>query len=513
MIQTLPQALLLTIADILTSETRLNLARTSKYMWKSFTTSVESVYTLNSTVPTFLLHKLKHVYIRNKYYCSNEISRLLDNASQLESVHFAYRDHYDYQFLSLFIAKNITRKLAYHVPSSAINVFQVLLESQQLKNITVVPLQYDAEQASGIVTPERINRHVQLIKERMKIDWARSRLTFKERAKLNHHLPVYVNQLMCLHDYSLLKKKQLFADKYMKKAANVDIEQADALIRKVAPMFVEAVIIIKDNWYMITSFSVFIHDPQHIDDCADNSKFAYQDKPIAFIMRKTAFGSSSYELVIRFGFIELLADSGFMGSVESNTFLPFVGSALKSLPLEVTGSINTLTSASIFVNNDQRLYGTHPRLINQYYKDSSTLDWHFYSAKFDEAGFKPLHPLKLVDAPCLVEASSFIINSFAHRETKKSIARKYQKALKNSSVSKNLEREVSLVMNYLDAIISHRRGGPAIFHETKHDKALVKRNLLQLYQKVLQPYIKAQNLKTVARAQDVYKLKKINLFD
>ncbi|CAO0803171.1 unnamed protein product [Mucor circinelloides] len=179
MIQTLPQELLLRIGDNLDPVSRWNLASTSKYTWKSFTTPVESLYKLNGAVPTLLLHKLKHVHIQNKYCSSNVITALLHDAKQLKSIHFAYRSRYDYQFLQLFIARNITRELIYYVSSNAVDIFQVLIDSQGITNITVQPHPRTIEEASCIVTPEHINRHIQLIKDDMKLDRTRSQTMVK----------------------------------------------------------------------------------------------------------------------------------------------------------------------------------------------------------------------------------------------------------------------------------------------------------------------------------------------
>jgi len=55
--------------------------------------------------------------------------------------------------------------------------------------------------------------------------------------------------------------------------SSINMSQANTLFQKVASSFVESVIVINDFWYMITSFSVFIHDQVHTDDCADNSKY------------------------------------------------------------------------------------------------------------------------------------------------------------------------------------------------------------------------------------------------
>ncbi|KAL7324485.1 hypothetical protein PS15p_209670 [Mucor circinelloides] len=98
----------------------------SKYRWKSFTTPVESLYKLNGAVPTLLLHKLKHAHIQKKYRSSN-----------------------------------------------------ALIDSQGITNITVQPHPHAIEEASCIVTPEHINRQIQLIKDDMKLDWTRSQTVVK----------------------------------------------------------------------------------------------------------------------------------------------------------------------------------------------------------------------------------------------------------------------------------------------------------------------------------------------
>lgn len=56
------------------------------------------------------------------------------------------------------------------------------------------------------------------------------------------------------------------------------------------------------------------------------------------------------------------------------------------------------------------------------------LKWQFQSAKFGEAGFRPLHSIDLRSSDCLIEASSLIIKSFASQEVDKRTARTaYQK--------------------------------------------------------------------------------------
>ncbi|KAG1088286.1 hypothetical protein G6F42_020325 [Rhizopus arrhizus] len=135
----------------------------------------------------------------------------------------------------------------------------------------------------------------------------------------------------------------------------------------------------------------------------------------------------------------------------------------------------------------------------------------FQSTKFNDAGFRPLHPIDPRNSDCLVEESSFIIKSFASQEVDKRTARRYLYSLENAPRSTKLKGELVLIRTYLSTIVSSRRGGPSVFKDEGHRKAKIKRDLLQLYQKALQPSIKGQNMRSVKEAKQTYKLKKINL--
>lgn len=107
----------------------------------------------------------------------------------------------------------------------------------------------------------------------------------------------------------------------MDKETKLNLFQAKKLVNEVGPAFVESVVILQEHWFLVTSFSVYIHDPNRVDDCADKSRFPYQNKPVAFIQRKTNYGTSSFELVFRIGYVEVLANSGFIGSINSKKSL------------------------------------------------------------------------------------------------------------------------------------------------------------------------------------------------
>ncbi|KAL7311975.1 hypothetical protein PS15m_009680 [Mucor circinelloides] len=111
--------------------------------------------------------------------------------------------------------------------------------------------------------------------------------------------------------------------------------------------------------------------------------------------RKTSMGKDYFEMTIRLGYMELLANSGFFGSLDGVSFTPFLGSSLPNLPNAITSNINTSSSYSIFISKTicQQVY--QERILNQYFKRDSTNKWHFQSKRYDEQGFTTAHPLHL----------------------------------------------------------------------------------------------------------------------
>lgn len=111
------------------------------------------------------------------------------------------------------------------------------------------------------------------------------------------------------------------------------------------------------------SFSCFIHNNKQIDDCADLSRVGHQEKAVAFIRRKTRFGKDHFELTIRFGYVELLATSGFFGSVNGSFLSPFLGSSIRELPDSITGSFQTISSNVIFTNIQKKEHSCKPKIL------------------------------------------------------------------------------------------------------------------------------------------------------
>ncbi|CAO3675401.1 unnamed protein product [Rhizopus stolonifer] len=174
----------------------------------------------------------------------------------------------------------------------------------------------------------------------------------KFKTKLSHQLPLFCNQLFQTKNYTLLSMEG-FDGKLMNKETKLDLSQAKQLVKEAGSVFVESVIILQGYWFLVTSFSVFIHNPNRVDDCADKSRFPYQNNPVAFVQRKTNYGTSSFELVFRIGYVEVLANSGFIGSKSSTELIPFVDSALQQLSETISTSIEISTTERIFINKAQ----------------------------------------------------------------------------------------------------------------------------------------------------------------
>ncbi|KAL9537729.1 hypothetical protein MBANPS3_011517 [Mucor bainieri] len=170
--------------------------------------------------------------------------------------------------------------------------------------------------------------------------------------------------------------------KAIKADTAISVTTAKTLIAKVAPTFMECVILIEDHWFLIAGYSVFLHDPSRLDDCADKSHFQYQSNPVASIERKTAFGKESFELSIKVGYLELLANAGFFGATDSTDLTPFSGLALRNLPTRIIENYHASTS-KIFIKETPS-YSSRNRIINQYYKEMAKVSWQLDSRKFNQ---------------------------------------------------------------------------------------------------------------------------------
>ena len=139
-----------------------------------------------------------------------------------------------------------------------------------------------------------------------------------------------INRFYNSKEYRIWKNDFCY-DLLMKKTYLNEVE-ASRIVYKYGPKLVESVVKLENHWFLMTSFSCFIHSYPQINDCADLSKVGNQEKAVAFIRRKTNLGKDYFELTYRFGFVEVLANSGFFGSVDGTFFSPCLGLQSQSFP-------------------------------------------------------------------------------------------------------------------------------------------------------------------------------------
>jgi hypothetical protein len=72
-------------------------------------------------------------------------------------------------------------------------------------------------------------------------------------------------------------------------------------------------------------------------------------------------------LTYRFGYVELLATSGFFGSVDGTFFPPFLRSSVQELPAAITTSFQTISTNVIFIAIEQKEYICKSKIMNQYH--------------------------------------------------------------------------------------------------------------------------------------------------
>ncbi len=96
--------------------------------------------------------------------------------------------------------------------------------------------------------------------------------TDKEKVKfktnLCYQLPLFCNQLFLSKNYILLPTEKFKT--LMEQEVKFNLSQVIQVVNEIAPTFVESAIIIKEHWFLATSFFVFLHDSNNVDDCTNN---------------------------------------------------------------------------------------------------------------------------------------------------------------------------------------------------------------------------------------------------
>lgn len=162
--------------------------------------------------------------------------------------------------------------------------------------------------------------------------------------------------------------KSNFGNDLLMKKTDLNVVEASGIAHKYGLMFVELLILLENYWFFMISFSYFIHNKFQIDDCAILSKVEHQEKAVTFIRRKINFGKDYFELTYKFGYIELLAASGFFGSVDDTSFFPFLRSSIQELPATITTRLEIISIKVVFITNVQKQYVRKNRIVNQYFR-------------------------------------------------------------------------------------------------------------------------------------------------
>ncbi|KAL9543930.1 hypothetical protein MBANPS3_007883 [Mucor bainieri] len=144
--------------------------------------------------------------------------------------------------------------------------------------------------------------------------------------------------------------------------------------------------------FMLTSFDVFIHNNNMVDDCASGiSPHEYHQKPFAVVAKHTYLQSATYfELSIFLGYYEILTTGGYYCK-SGGPVIPFLGSSLANWQHDALDGGSILVTGANMKHSVQ----SSERLLNQYCKRNAHNLWGFHSAATHLRSFTPINPLYL----------------------------------------------------------------------------------------------------------------------
>lgn len=209
--------------------------------------------------------------------------------------------------------------------------------------------------------------------------------------------------------------------------------------------------------------------------------------------KKTRAGSDYFELTMWIQGIELLANSGFFGPLESNTITAFFGSSIQNLPNEIVQRFDVLYTTSIFIPKNAQDYTRDARLLNQYIKVHAALPWMFISSKFKNKGYAPLHPLHFQSENSIQVAASLLLKMFTKKVYYKKDIDEAIKNIKELKVTK-LTAASNLVIKYITDLKS--RGELNFNH---YNLIEIKKDMLFIYENVLYGAIKNRSKSLVKK--------------
>ncbi|ORE13437.1 hypothetical protein BCV71DRAFT_278083 [Rhizopus microsporus] len=369
MTKNLPTEVLLSVLNLLLSELdKFSFAFVNKRHWRICSSPTADTLKLERSITALQLRK----------YCA--FIHIFLHASSLHTITLDNRQKCTFDFaLFLLRSANMNKKVTFIVPERFERRFKCIVEEDEMDHVTIrISGDEQLIDIAKIVTPEAVRTQAERAKTILKRDYY---LANKEaivmKDNLSHMIASPINRFFNSKEHRVWKND--FGDDLLMKKTDLDAVEASRIVNEYGPKLVESVVILENHWFFMTSFSCFIHNNHQIDDCADLSKVGHQEKAVAFIRRKTKLGKDYFELTYRFGYVELLATSGFFGSVDGTFFSPFLGSSVQELPVAITKSFQTISTNVIFIANEQKEYICKNRIINQCYKLNAKNNWGFYS--------------------------------------------------------------------------------------------------------------------------------------
>ncbi|KAG1111367.1 hypothetical protein G6F42_015053 [Rhizopus arrhizus] len=535
----LPANIILTILNLLPNQSsKFSFASTAKQNWMICSAPSSQEFKLNKRITALELCKCRYLIIRNQFYNLDYLQFVIRNASNLSSVKLEEREMCTRDFIIHLIAGCSSKKVQFVVPFRYQKSFESIVQYLKATNISVQGYGKEIEERkeeveeeleeveeeleeveeeleeveekleegeetdiSKMKTPEHIQRQLEIIKRELKLDYYKnSKGMAIMKNNLGHILACSVNRFFDVTKYQELKVNYQ-NDTLMRESNDLNADEANRLVDKYCPQYVESVLILANHWFLVTSFSSFIHNNPKVDDCADKSIISYQSNPIAFIRRKSQYGKDYFELTIRFGYVELVVTSGFFGSVDGKFYTAFLGSSIHNLPELIITNFNTTSTSMIFVSVQQKHYILRNRIMNQYLKLHSVNRWGHYSKKFEEQEFTPGNPLSFRSDNVMYNAASFIIRSYAYRNIDLTVMYTLVLQILNIDDS-SLTSTNKLIKKKLFELRDHRHHAFSIL-----PKAQLKDELITIYNKSLANGLKTYNINGIKKQNKKYVLK------
>ncbi|KAI9483612.1 MAG: hypothetical protein EXX96DRAFT_606591 [Benjaminiella poitrasii] len=456
---------ILSVLNLLPSELdKFSFAFVNKRHWKFCSSPTADILKLKSTITALQLRKYCAIIIQGHYYAKKYLKHVFLHAASLHTITLDNRQKCTFNFaLFLLQSTNMNKKVIFIVPERFERKFKCIVEEDEMDHVTI-KIHGDEHliDIAKITTPEAV------------------------RTQVEH--------------------KNDFGDDLLMKKTDLDAVEASRIVDEYGPKLVESVVILESHWFFMTSFSCFIHNNLKIDDCADLSKVGHQEKAVALIRRKTRLGKDCFELTYRFGYVELLATSGFFGSMDGMFFSPFLGSSVQDLPATITTSLQTVSTNVVFIAIEQKEFICKNRIINQYYKLNAKNNWGFHSKKYEDNGFSPANPLSFESRHVMHSAASLVIKSFAYQEIQQEeLNGLLLKVLAQDDLSLNSVNK--LIKKYLVFLNQHQN-----FSFSLSPTEEIKKELIEIYNNSLASALTSSNIKHSKLAKQRYIATKIDLF-